>query len=219
MAARAPRTRAGKLRGSVAADKASSGKVRQILAAARNIFLKSGYGAASMDAIARAAGVSKATLYTHFDGKDALFEALMVAECRHFSDQIGQRACEAPNVRAALLSLGEDFNNLMCTKESLAMYRIVVAETARFPELGRIFYDSGPKAMIDRIASLLAQASECGALTITDAHVAAVQFIGLVRGDSHLTSILGVTPAGKKVPADYIKSGVDLFLAGYGTDK
>jgi TetR/AcrR family transcriptional regulator, mexJK operon transcriptional repressor len=218
MAARAPKTRASKVRDSVAED-AASGKVRLILGAARKVFLKSGYGAASMDAIARAAGVSKATLYTHFDGKDELFEALMVAECRHFSDQIGQRACEAPNIRAGLLSLAEDFNNLMCTKESLAMYRIVVAETVRFPELGRIFYDSGPKVMISRIAELLARASACGALAITDAHVAAVQFIGLVRGDSHLMSILGLTPAGKKVPADYIESGVDLFLAGYGTGK
>ena len=174
-----------------------------------------GYGAASMDAIARQAGVSKATLYTHFDGKDALFAALIVGECRDFSDQIGQRARDEPDIRVALRSLAEDFNNLLCDDEKLAMYRMVVAETPRFPALGSIFYDSGPKVMIDRIADLLRRAAERGLLKIPDAHVAAVQFISLVRGDSHLTRILGVTPT-MSMPADYIDSGVDLFLAGYG---
>jgi TetR/AcrR family transcriptional regulator, mexJK operon transcriptional repressor len=196
-------------------DDLANVKVRQILAAARKVFMQLGYEAASMDAIARLAGVSKATLYTHFDGKDALFAALIVSECRQLSDQIGRRAFDEPDIRLALRSLAEDFNNLLCTDEGLAMYRMVVAETPRFPELGSIFYASGPKVMIDRIADLLRRAAERGLLKIPDAHVAAIQFISLVRGDSQLTRILGVTSS-KSVPADYIDSGVDLFLAGYG---
>ena len=196
-------------------DDIGNAKVRQILAAARKVFMELGYGAASMDAIARQAGVSKATLYTHFDGKDALFASLIVMECRHLSDQIGQRALDEPDIRLALRGLAEDFNNLLCTNESLAMYRIVVAETPRFPELGSIFYNSGPKVMIDRIADLLRGATERGLLNISDPHVAAIQFISLVRGDSHLTRILGVTSS-KGTSSDYIDSGVDLFLAGYG---
>jgi TetR/AcrR family transcriptional regulator, mexJK operon transcriptional repressor len=198
-------------------DDGGNAKVRQILAAARKIFMELGYGAASMEAIARQAGVSKATLYTHFEGKDALFAALIVMECRHLSDQIGQRALDEPDIRRALRSLAEDFNNLLCTNESLAMYRIVVAETPRFPELGSIFYDSGPKVMIDRIADLLAGAAERGLLHIPDSHAAAIQFIGLVRGDTHLTRILGVQSSSRNVTTDYIDSSVDLFLAGYGT--
>jgi TetR/AcrR family transcriptional repressor of mexJK operon len=219
MAARTPRARAGNIRDTIADDDVNNAKVRQILDAARKIFMQLGFGAASMDAIARQAGVSKATLYTHFDGKDALFAALIVAECKHLSGQIGQRAFDEPNIRMALRSLAEDFNNLLCTDQSLAMYRIVVAEAPRFPELGRIFYDSGPKVMIDRIADLLARADTRGLLDIGNAHIAAIQFISLVRGDSHLTRILGVTPAAKKVAAGYIDSGVDLFLAGYGRSK
>ena len=198
-----------------AKDDAANVKMRQILAAARKIFLQLGYEAASMDAIARQAGVSKATLYTHFDGKHALFAALIVLECRHLSDAIGQRALDEPDIRLALRRLAHDFNNLLCTEESLAMYRIVVAETPRFPELGLVFYNSGPKVMIDRIADLLRRAADRGLLNIPDAHLAAVQFISLVRGDTHLTRILGVASS-KTMPADYVESGVDLFLAGYG---
>jgi TetR/AcrR family transcriptional regulator, mexJK operon transcriptional repressor len=216
---RAPTARSGNPRDKLAEDPLGNAKDRQILAAARKVFMELGYGAASMDAIARQAGASKATLYTHFDGKDALFAALIVMECKHFSEQIGRRAFDGPDIRVALRSLAEDFNNLLCTDESLAMYRIVVAEAPRFPELGRIFYESGPKVMINRVADLLAGAAKRGLLEIRDPRVAAVQFISLVRGDSHLTRILGLKATSKNVAADYIEGGVDLFLAGYGTGK
>jgi TetR/AcrR family transcriptional regulator, mexJK operon transcriptional repressor len=216
MAAHALTARAGNVRAKTKQDHIDNGKVRQILDAARKVFMELGYGAASMDAIAREATVSKATLYTHFDGKDALFEALIVMECKHLSGQIGLRALDEQHIRVALRSLAQDFNNLLCQDESLAMYRIVVAEAPRFPELGRIFYDSGPKIMIDRIAELLARAAERGLLNVRDARIAAVQFISLVRGDSQLKRVLGLKPTAKHVAANYVDSAIELFLAGYG---
>jgi TetR/AcrR family transcriptional regulator, mexJK operon transcriptional repressor len=216
MAAHALTTRVGNVRARRRQNHIDNAKVRQILDAARKVFMESGYGAASMDAIARQATVSKATLYTHFDGKDALFEALIVMECKHLSGQIGLHALDEPDIRVALRSLAQDFNNLLCQDESLAMFRIVVAETPRFPELGRIFYDSGPKIMIDRIAELLARAASRGLLNVRDARIAAVQFINLVRGDSQLKRVLGLKPAAKHAAASYVDSGIELFLAGYG---
>jgi TetR/AcrR family transcriptional regulator, mexJK operon transcriptional repressor len=193
---------------------AGNARVHRILAAARALFLKLGYGETSMDAIARHAGVSKATLYSHFAGKDALFAALIVSECRHLSDQIGERALDEPDIRDALLRVAHDFNNLLCTGYGLTMYRIVVAEVPRFPELGRVFYDSGPTIMIDRIANLLRQAADRGLLKIGDPRIAAIQFISLIRGELHLTRVLGLKKASKN-PADYVEASVDLFLAGY----
>lgn len=219
MAGHAPTTSAGNVRAKTGHNHTDNAKVRQILDAARKIFMELGYGAASMDAIARQATVSKATLYTHFDGKDALFEALIVMECKHLSGQIGLRALDEPDIRLALRSLAQDFNNLLCQDESLAMFRIVVAEAPRFPELGRIFYDSGPKIMIDRIAELLARATKRGLLNVRNAHIAAVQFISLVRGESQLKRVLGLKPAAKHVPANYVDSSIELFLAGYGAPR
>ncbi len=193
-------------------------KVQSILAAARTLFLKLGYGETSMDAIAQRAAVSKATLYSHFDSKAALFAALIVTECRHLSDEIGRRALDEPDIRNALLQVAHDFNNLLCTGYGLTMYRIVVAEAPRFPELGRIFYDSGPTIMIDRIASLLRRATDRGLLKVRDPRIAAIQFISLVRGELHLTRVLGLKRASKN-PADYIEASVDLFLAGYRASK
>jgi TetR/AcrR family transcriptional regulator, mexJK operon transcriptional repressor len=207
-------TRAGSGLKDAGACDTGNARVQRILAAARTLFLKLGYGDTSMDAIARQAAVSKATLYSHFAGKDALFAALIVSECRHLSDQIGRRALDEPDIRDALLRVAHDFNNLLCTGYGLTMYRIVVAEAPRFPELGRVFYDSGPTVMIDRIAHLLRQAADRGLLKVHDPRIAAIQFISLIRGELHLTRVLGLKRASKN-PADYIEASVDLFLTGY----
>jgi TetR/AcrR family transcriptional regulator, mexJK operon transcriptional repressor len=195
-----------------------SAKARQVLAAARKLFMKEGYGETSMDAIARESGVSKATLYAHFENKAELFAALMVRECQHLSDQIGRRALDEPDIREALLKVAHDFTNLLCSGAGLTMYRIVVAEVPRFPELGRIFYESGPNIMIDRLANILRGASERGLLQLDDPRIAAIQFISLIRGELHLARVLGLRAASKK-PDEYIEASVDLFLAGYGSAK
>jgi TetR/AcrR family transcriptional regulator, mexJK operon transcriptional repressor len=192
---------------------AGNEKVSRILAAARTLFLQRGYGETSMDAIARDAGVSKATLYSHFDSKAAMFAALIVLECRHLADAVGARALDEPNIRHALLDVAHDFNNLLCSGDGLTMYRIVVAEVPRFPELGQVFYDSGPTVMIDRIAGILRRAADRGLLEIRDPRIAAMQFISLIRGEEHLTRVLGIT--GSSNMADYTEASVDLFLAGY----
>jgi TetR/AcrR family transcriptional repressor of mexJK operon len=218
MTASAPLTRATRSPSQAKAGDIGNPKVRRILAAARKLFMDRGYGETSMDAIAQQATVSKATLYSHFEGKDALFAALIVSECRDLSRQIGARAIDRPDVRTSLLEIAEDFNNLLCTGDGLTMYRIVVAEAPRFPELGRIFYDSGPKEMIDRIADVLGSASDRGLLKIPNPRIAAIQFISLIRGESHLTRILGLKSASKS-SSEYVKQSIDLFLAGYGTGK
>jgi TetR/AcrR family transcriptional repressor of mexJK operon len=192
---------------------AGNAKADRILAAARVLFLQHGFGETSMDSIARQAAVSKATLYSHFDSKAALFAALIVTECRHLSDEIGRRALDELDIRSALLQTAHDFNNLLCTGDGLTMYRIVVAEVPRFPELGEVFYDSGPTVMIDRIANILRGAADRGLLEIHDPRIAAIQFISLIRGELHLTRVLGLNKTSKN-PADYIEASVDLFLTG-----
>jgi TetR/AcrR family transcriptional regulator, mexJK operon transcriptional repressor len=213
MATHAPLTPAGGAPQPGGTREAGNEKADRIIAAARALFLQHGYGETSMDAIARHAAVSKATLYSHFDSKAALFAALIVTECRHLSDAIGQRALDQPDIRDALLQVAHDFNNLLCAGDGLTMYRIVVAEAPRFPELGEVFYDSGPTIMIDRIANILSRAADRGLLEIHDPRIAAVQFISLIRGELHLTRVLGLKKTSTN-PADYIEASVDLFLTG-----
>ncbi|MFO1058522.1 MAG: TetR/AcrR family transcriptional regulator [Dongiaceae bacterium] len=200
----------------IAGEEGLSPKAQQILAAAGRSFLEQGYGATSMDGIARLAGVSKATLYAHFSGKDMLFAAVVEAECRQLS--LGLDAAppfEAGDLRAALVRVARQFIERLLSSRAFAIYRMVIAETPRFPELGRIFFESGPERMIGRVADFLAAADARGLIAVPAPRRAAMQFIGLIRGHNYLRPLLGLAPVPESELGPYIESCVDLFLAGH----
>jgi AcrR family transcriptional regulator len=198
-----------------AGEEAPSPKAQQILAAAGRSFLEQGYGATSMEAIARLAGVSKATLYAHFTGKDTLFAAVVEAECRQLSAGLDASPFEAGDIRAALIRIARQFIDRLLSGRAFAIYRMVIAETPRFPELGRIFFEAGPERMVGRVAAFLAAADSRGLLAVPEPRQAAIQFIGLVRGHNYLRPLLGLQPVPDRELAPYLESCVDLFLEHY----
>jgi AcrR family transcriptional regulator len=187
---------------------------RRILAAARTLFLRQGFARTSTDAIANHAAISKATLYSHFENKAALFGASIVTECQRLSDDIDQSKLNEYDIRSPLLQVAHNFNSLLCSGDGLIVYHIVVAEAPRFPEVGELFYNSGPTIMINRIATILSWAADHGLLEICDPRIAANQFISLICGELHLTCVLGLNTTSRK-PTDYIRGSVDFFLTGY----
>src|SRR5262249_20727577 len=101
-----------------------SGKGAKILEAARRVFMTDGYGAASMDAIAKMAGVSKATVYAHFAGKDQLFAAIISEQCRVHSAIPALERIDSSTPEEALRALGRNFAELVLAPEVLDLYRI-----------------------------------------------------------------------------------------------
>jgi len=198
------------------AEASTSPKAQQILHAAAEIFMEQGYGAASMDAIARAAGVSKATLYAHFSGKEELFAAIVGCECRRHTETLSAPDIDQSDVRATLTQIGRNFLDLLLSPRALAIYRIVVAEAPRFPELGRAYYASGPAVVLDRLAAYLHGVATRGLLAVPDPRRAAEQFVGMLRGPLHLRRLLGI--AGEPPTDDIdraVKSAVDVFLRAH----
>ena len=87
---------------------------------------------------------------------------------------------------------GGKFVNLVTSPNGIALFRIVVGEAARFPELGASFYATGPKRLIDVIAAYLKEQDRKGTLTVPDAERAAMQFLDLAKSGVHLRLLLGV---------------------------
>jgi TetR/AcrR family transcriptional repressor of mexJK operon len=201
-----------------AASIPASGKARQILSAAKRVFMERGFGAASMDMIAREAGVSKATLYAHYVSKERLF-ALMVNEtCLSHSSLLEPGALDVGDFRGALSQIGDRFIGLLLAPESLAIHRIVVAETRRFPELGRSFYDSGPLIMQARLASFLERGVEAGAITLADPPLAAQQFVAMLKTELHMKAVLGLQaefsePEKRRV----VDAAVEVFMIAFAS--
>lgn len=151
-------------------------KRRQIIDGACRVFLDHGFDAASMSAIARAAGVSKGTLYVYFKSKEDLFEAIIEQQRRHQAEQIF-KLDETVEIADELHRLGEEFAAFLCRPEGISPLRTVIAIADRMPELGRKFYQSGPAFAIDRLKCYLDGKVAAGILRPHDTEVAAAQFI------------------------------------------
>lgn len=191
-------------------------KFDQVLAGARQVFLTQGYEGASVDDIARAASVSKATLYSYFPDKRLLFLEVAKAECYRQADEAHARiGCDCPP-REALTIAARALVDLFTSEFFQRMFRIFVAESERFPELGREFYQSGPVLARERIAGYLAEAEALGLLHCPDRALAADQLCELCKADLFTRLIFGVSERVTQSEKDRIITGaVDTFLARY----
>ncbi|CAK0751049.1 TetR/AcrR family transcriptional regulator, mexJK operon transcriptional repressor [uncultured Gammaproteobacteria bacterium] len=194
----------------------ASVKVGQILAAAGRLFLEHGYGATSMETVARTAEVSKATLYAHFPSKEKLFAAIVAGECGRLTHVFDDAGIDCLPVEQALTRMGQEFFNLVMSAKGLAVFRMVIAESRRFPELGRAFYDTGPTLTLRRLEAYLDRANRRGDLAITDVVLACEQFMGLLRGHLHTRLLMGLAPPPSELERNrFIVGAVDLFTRGY----
>ena len=165
-------------------------KAESILAAAKRTFLAAGFGAVSMDTIAREAGVSKATVYAHFAGKEELFGAVIGRECERYFARFSAGELDPGDVRASLTVLGRRFLELLLSPESIALHRIILGEVTRFPVLGEVFWQAGPERQRFQIEAFLKSAAASGTLALADTRLAAEQFVSLVRGEIQLRHLL-----------------------------
>ncbi len=192
------------------------GKAETILAAAKRAFLANGYGAASMDMIAREAGVSKATVYAHFAGKEELFGAVIGRECERYFARFSAGELDPRDVRSSLAVLGRRFLDLVLSPDAIALHRIIVAEVTRFPALGQVFWQAGPERERVQIEGFLRRAVAAGALSLADPRRGAEQFVSLVRGDIHLRQLLRLDPEpGDREIAEAAAAAADTFIRAF----
>jgi TetR/AcrR family transcriptional regulator, mexJK operon transcriptional repressor len=190
-------------------------KPQQIREAAGRLFLAQGYGAVSMDAIAREAGVSKATIYAHFADKAELFAALVKEECARQWPDTAPLEAEPGDLREALVAVGTAYAELLDSPKGVQSYRMVVAEAPRFPELARAFFDGG-RVIRDKLAAYLARAEAQGKLTLGDASLAAQQFLAMLRCEHHLRAVTGLEPPVTSAEIRRIvAAATDTFLRAY----
>ena len=173
----------------------SAAKRDAIVRAAAQVFLASGYGNTSMDQIAAAAGVSKQTVYSHFGAKDALFEAIIKGKCAALMGEGAGFAVPAGCLEAILRETAAKFLAVIMTDESIGLYRIILSEAARFPELALAFYRSGPNAAASRLATFLAEAADKRDIIIDDPRRPADLFFAMLRDDLYLERLLSLRAA------------------------
>jgi TetR/AcrR family transcriptional regulator, mexJK operon transcriptional repressor len=185
----------------------TNSKAESILAAAKRSFLAAGFGAVSMDTIAREAAVSKATVYAHFASKEELFGAVIDRECERYFARFSAGELDPCDVRASLTVLGRRFLELLLSPDGIALYRIILGEVTRFPRLGEVFWRAGPERQRIQIEAFLKSAAAAGTLALDDTRLAAEQFVSLVRGDVQLHHLL-------RLEADADRRGINVAVDG-----
>jgi TetR/AcrR family transcriptional repressor of mexJK operon len=204
---------------SVPLRRVSRGDVRrrELAAVAELVFLEFGYADTTMQTIATRAGASKETLYRHFISKEALFAEVVHAQAQRI---LGTCAglTTAGEPRDVLRDVGLSLFRSMNGRDGLCLFRIVVAEAQRSPELGAIFLEHGPGLIHRLLGSFLDDATARGLVACPDIPQATRLFLGAVLGNYHSLSL--VAPLAPPLSDDIMESHVDaaiaMFFARYG---
>lgn len=193
-------------------------KRRQIMAGARTVFLEKGFDAASMNDIARAAGVSKGTLYVYFENKERLFVELISTEKREELFSIIQLDHGNHDVAAVLTDCGTRLLEILTRPYYIQAMRTVFSIVNRLPEIGAEFYGRGPQLCAEQIAAYLAAQAEAGVLRdIDDPEDAALLFMELTQTGVMRKLLFGMTATPDDATINIrIARAVSVFMKVYG---
>lgn len=201
------------------AEQAIPAKARDVLCAARRVFLRHGFSGATTDMIQQEAGVSKSTVYAHYPSKEALFLAVIDLECAAHMAQI-QRISESQcDLREKLRGMAEGYLKIILSGHGRALFRAVVAECNRFPQIGARFNAAGPRQFHAALRRTLDEADRADDLRIGRGGLdtAAALFAGMLRGNLQIGGLLvedgGASPG---APEGWVDSVLEMFFAAYG---
>lgn len=196
----------------------SEPKRHAIVAAAKQAFLRDGYGA-GMDAIAAAAAVSKQTVYNHFGSKEELFKAVVDEVSAQLLAPLADPQHLGAEPRRALARIGQTYLRLLLAPETIALHRIIVAEAPRFPALARDIFASGPGRAVASLARSLAEADRRGVLRVPQPELSAEQFFGALAGLLRLRALMLVsTGIDEQSVTSAVEHAVTAFLRAHAPE-
>lgn len=188
-----------------------------MLNAAAKLFLTRGFSNTSMDMIAAEAGVSKQTVYSHFQTKINLFARSIEVVAESFMGPNTWETHDDETVREGLTRVGHQFVRLLISPESIMMSRMLTVEGADTDKLAQTYYEKGPMLCKRAFEGMLKTWSDKGKLHVDDFEMAARRFLALLKGEVHLKFLLNIQ---KTITDDevntHVDEAVDAFLIIYG---
>jgi AcrR family transcriptional regulator len=195
-------------------------KRQQILEGAKNVFMKMGFDAASMNDVTREAGVSKGTLYVYFANKEELFTAMVETERAAFLARVRTTLAQHDDVETGLYKFGVSFVTHMTDEKVINAMRTVLGVRDRMPALCQRFL-RGPENLLTVIREFLIEHADAGQLEIEDLDLAAGQFLDLASGGFFKLRLFGTmetAPSHEEIDR-VIRGAVRVFMAAYGPRK
>jgi AcrR family transcriptional regulator len=169
--------------------------------------------------IQQAAGVSKATVYARYATKEALFHAVVEAECDRFLGTVRALEIRSRQLPDVLAALAQAYLRIVLSPDALALYRVVVGEAPRFPALARHFYLVGPHGFNVIVERHLAEAAARGGVDFSSVglETAAVLFVNLVRGEAQMQCLTHPGSVPSLAQCDqWTAAAVTMFVRAFG---
>jgi AcrR family transcriptional regulator len=191
-------------------------KREAILEIASQVFQEMGYERTSMDEIAARLGGSKVTLYGYFPSKQELFlEVASYTGARHIGPALDELVPGSDDLPRVLRRFGEKFLTFICSPEALGTYRMVVAQAGQ-SDIGRRFFELGPKRGEETVAAFLQSEMDAGRLKKADASVAAMHLMALLGSETTHRVLMGVmTTTTRQQIKQFVERAVAAFMAAY----
>src|SRR3989440_8381038 len=185
----------------------------RIVRLAAPLFLKKGYDNVSIDEIIGVVGGSKATIYAWFGGKEGLFEAVVRQECGDVTMAIHVDA--AGSLEAQLTEIGQSFLAMVLSPPNLEFHRLMVSIGRTFPDIGRLFYETGPASAYQIVATWIARQQKAGRIVEEDPYRLAVLFLDMLIGEHQLSWLTGMPRAARRDKVnETVRIAVKVFLRG-----
>jgi TetR/AcrR family transcriptional regulator, mexJK operon transcriptional repressor len=159
--------------------------------AARELFFAHGYGATAMSAVATKVGGSKTTLWTYFPSKEALFAAVIDDLIETYGAALAEPLDPTMPVAEALAHFGRSMLHIVLAPPMLELQRLVIGEAGRFPELGTMMFERGPKRGKGKLAAYLTAAMSDGRIRQSDPDILARQFAFMCQSRTHQGRMFG----------------------------
>lgn len=196
-------------------DHLHDSKYQTIIDSATRLFLTQGFRQVSMEKIAAAAPVSKATLYHYFTSKDALLAEVIAQVSGSLLQTINQVVVETNNVESNLEKIAQSFVELIFSEAGLNLYRLVIAESRDFPGLGQLVYENSCRPILMQLENYLQQLNANGRFYGDNLGFSADAFFSLLKGDRHFQCLLGTQPLPSEAEKQVlINQAVSFYLRG-----
>lgn len=188
-----------------------------MIESATELFMDHGFEGTSLDMVIERAGGSRRMIYERFENKEGLFVACVEVLLDSILGRLSALDFEDGDPEDALVEAGRSFVTALLSPDFMNAFAMIVAETKRFPELGRKFFELGPARAYARVSSYLERQSVIGRLRVSDPDLAGRQLVETMKGDLHLRALLcpDQSPDASEIER-HVRHAVRLFLHGAG---
>lgn len=195
---------------------AGQNRRKAMIEAAYSLFIEKGYGSVSVDDIIRVSKGSKSSLYKFFGNKEGILKAVIESLAEEFLREIPLEFPSGGTPREALNRIGVVFADLALSDNAINQHRHAVSHARAFPDLAKLWYESGPKKTMDGFADFLEKETAAGRLRIADPSRAAWFFLGMIIFHDNMRRLVCLPQSKKSELKELVSEAVEVFLAAYG---